>query len=127
MSREIAVGNALALIDSQFGRHTIMSSINRSLQCFAHGRQGDWEAICVDLDIAVQGESFEEVQQGLNEAVSSYIELVAKEGSTAREALLNRRAPWHVIAKLWIGLVISGVFDRREGEEQASFPLPCPA
>jgi hypothetical protein len=114
-------------MQSRYDTLPIMTAINRSLQCFAHGRQGDWEAICVDLDIAVQGESFEEVQQGLNQAVSSYIELVAKESSTAREALLNRRAPWHVIAKLWIGLVISGLLDRRKGEEQASFPLPCPA
>ena len=104
-----------------------MTSLKRSLQCFAHGRDGDWEAICVDLDIAVQGKSFGEVQQSLNEAVRSYVELVSLEDDSAKESLLNRRAPWHVTAKLWIGLVISGLMDGRRGEEQASFPLPCPA
>jgi predicted RNA binding protein YcfA (HicA-like mRNA interferase family) len=32
---------------------------------FARGRKGDWEAICINLDIAVQGGSFAEVQDGL--------------------------------------------------------------
>jgi hypothetical protein len=27
----------------------------RNFLCFAQGREGDWEAICVDFDIAAQG------------------------------------------------------------------------
>ncbi|MEO6717060.1 MAG: hypothetical protein ABIM50_07405 [Novosphingobium sp.] len=104
-----------------------MTTTNRSLQCFAHGRDGDWEAICIDLDIAVQGTSFQEVQSTLNDAVRSYASLVSNEDPVTRANLLNRKAPWHVIAKLWIGILISGILDGRRGEEQASFPLPCPA
>jgi predicted RNase H-like HicB family nuclease len=50
---------------------------SRSLHCYAEGRNGDWEAICLDLDIAVQGGSFEEVFGSLREAISLYLESVA--------------------------------------------------
>jgi len=33
----------------------------RRLLCFAQGTDGDWDAACPDLDIAVQGRSCEEV------------------------------------------------------------------
>ena len=35
--------------------------MDRMVRCYAKGHTGDWEAICLDLDIAVQGESFEDV------------------------------------------------------------------
>lgn len=68
----------------------------RRLQCFAHGRPGDWEAICTDLDLAVQGTSFEDVQRMLNEAVCSYVEDAMQESEETRRQLLKRRSPWHV-------------------------------
>ena len=45
----------------------------RALHCYAAGREGDWEAICLDLDISVQGASFEEVFRSLGKATSLYI------------------------------------------------------
>src|SRR6185503_2729656 len=33
----------------------------RRLLCFAQGTDGDWDAACADLDIAVQGGAYEEV------------------------------------------------------------------
>ena len=42
--------------------------------CFAKGRPGEWEAICLDYDIAVQGRSFEEVEKFLSEAIDDYVE-----------------------------------------------------
>ena len=38
-----------------------MGTMMKRLLCFAEGKEGDWEGICVDLDIAVQGASFNEV------------------------------------------------------------------
>jgi ribosomal protein L39E len=101
---------------------------NRTLLCIAKGHDGDWEAICLDLDIAVQGKSFAEVQGLLNEAVSTYIEDVAKEDAATRARLLNRRVP------LWVRLNYIGRFvwhalaarNRRDGL-QGSFEIPCPA
>lgn len=100
---------------------------SRSFLCYAHGRDGDWEAICVDLDVAVQGASFEEVQMLLNEAVAEYVDAAMFETPKVRAQLLNRKAPWHVSFKLWIGILISNLFNGQHREQQASFPVACPA
>jgi hypothetical protein len=98
-----------------------------SVRCFAHGRDADWEAICIDFDIAVQGRSFDEVKSLLNGAVQTYIQDACKEEPVVRDRLLNRRAPWHVRLALTARLVFFNVFDGRNGEAQASFPVACPA
>jgi len=101
----------------------------RKLMCCAHGRPGQWEAICLDLDIAVSGRSFDEVRASLNKAIEMYIEAACAEDPSAREKLLNRRVPlftrlrhlaycaWHVIRS-----------KKRTGDDlYASFDLTCPA
>jgi hypothetical protein len=95
---------------------------------YAHGRPGAWEAICVDLDIAVQGESFDEVRGVLNEAVVSYIQDALKETPKDRNRLLNRRAPF------WVKLKFAAIFiahissTRKNADElQAGFDIPCHA
>jgi hypothetical protein len=61
--------------------------------CFAHGRPGDWEGICLDFDIAVQGESFDEVRRALQAAVSDYVSAAMDEEPETREKLLKRSTP----------------------------------
>jgi predicted RNase H-like HicB family nuclease len=68
----------------------------RSLRCYAEGRDGDWEAICLDLDIAVQGNSFEEVFRSLQDAISLYLKSVTGLPPEERRDLLHRPAPFPV-------------------------------
>jgi predicted RNase H-like HicB family nuclease len=99
----------------------------RDVQCFARGREGDWEAICLDFDIAVQGVSFNEAREALEDAVASYVEAARQEDAQTRERLLNRRAPLRV-ALLWsIRVLASAWRARSNGEAAASFPVACPA
>ncbi|HXY58802.1 MAG TPA: hypothetical protein VEH76_09485 [Methylocystis sp.] len=99
----------------------------QNLVCFARGRDSDWEAICVDLDIAVQGQSFNEVRQALEEAVASYIEAAHAEDAESCARLLNRRAPLWVVL-LWTWRVLKSAWRTRAGgETSASFPVACPA
>lgn len=78
--------------------------MNMILRCYAEGSDRGWEAICLDLDIAVQGSSFEEVYKSLDEAVTQYVEYVSELPEPDRERLLARKAPladrlrflWHV-------------------------------
>lgn len=97
-----------------------------SFRCFAHGGNAGWEAMCVDLDIAVQGDSFDDVKQLLDHAVTDYIAAAKAEDAGTRAVLLNRRAPWWVVAGLTARLVAFNVFGRNR-EAQASFPVACPA
>ena len=104
-----------------------MAMRTASLLCFARGDASGWEAICVDFDIAVQGNSFDAVKALLGEAIASYAADAMCESSDVRARLLSRRAPLHVRLALTAQLIAFNLFRRRRDDARASFPLACPA
>ena len=97
----------------------------RILSCYAVHHKEGWEAICLDFDIAVQGESFSEVSQKLGEALRSYIEYIMTLPAEDRARFLARRAPWHVRAKFVIGVVLTKISQKHDSGGYQSFGLPC--
>ena len=65
----------------------------RPATCYAWGKPGDWAALCVDYDIAAQGESLEQVRRELADAVATWLEYVAELPAHEQTAFLNRKAP----------------------------------
>ena len=61
--------------------------------CVARWRRDQWEAFCLDFDIAVQGQSFDEVRVLLSEAVATYLQDAEAEGEPTRTTLLRRSVP----------------------------------
>ena len=49
---------------------------HRKFRCYVHGKDSEWEAICTDLDISVQGDSFEDAKSLLNEALVGFFEVL---------------------------------------------------
>lgn len=95
----------------------------RTLHCYAEGRDGTWEAICLDLDIAVQGRSFTDVYEGLHEAIVLYLESVESAPRAERARLLSRRAPLSVRLR-FLGLALRSFFTgRMDGGEHAEFTV----
>jgi len=74
--------------------------VNLAFRCYAYGSDGSWEAICVDLDIAVFGASFQEVEVSLDTCIQMYLEWVAELPEKEQPRFLTRRSPWYVRAKL---------------------------
>jgi hypothetical protein len=100
---------------------------NRTLHCYAEGRNGDWEAISLDLDIAVQGNSFEEVFSSLQNAISLYLESVTGLPPPERRALLHRLAPFPVRFK-FLTHALRGLFVATDGDRQRhQFTVPLAA
>jgi hypothetical protein len=100
---------------------------HRSLRCYAEGREGDWEAICLDLDIAVQGRSFEEVFRSLQEGISLYLESVADLPPEEGRDLLHRPAPFQVRFK-FLAHALRGLFPDSDGNRQRhQFTMPLAA
>jgi hypothetical protein len=97
------------------------------VQCFARGRPGDWEAMCVDLDISVQGSSFEEVKALLDQAVAGFVRDAQEEDERNAARLLRRRAPFHVRWKLAFQYLIHTLTTSPEDDCRAGFDLYCPA
>jgi hypothetical protein len=104
---------------------TVSDMSNRTLHCYAEGRDGEWEAICLDLDIAVQGRSFEEVFSSLREAVSLYLETVADLEPKEQRSLLRRSAPISVRLK-FLAHAVRGLFSDRQGQRH-QFTMPLAA
>lgn len=99
----------------------------RTLQCYAEGRDGGWEAICLDFDIAVQGRTFEEVFASLREAVTLYLESVADLPESERQRLLHRSAPLTTRLRL-LRQAARGLLGRDGGQTQHhQFTMPLAA
>ena len=106
--------------------------MNDLLTCFARGHRGHWEAICLDLNIAAQGESFQEVKDFLERSIDTYVKYAMKEDAATREQLLRRRAPFFNPVDWTAGFAIANVLGhrgRRAGniDESAAFAVPCHA
>lgn len=83
------------------------------LVCVVHRRSHDWEAICLDLDLAVQGGSWDEVLTTLNDSIRTYVETAMQETDPVRSRLLSRRTPfwtrarWRVQAAIYAATLIN--------------------
>ena len=100
--------------------------MTRALHCFAEGRDGDWEAVCLDLDIAVQGASFEDVFRSLPEAIDLYVEAATELPDEDRKRLLDRPAPLHVRLK-FLALAFKTLFREpaRQDKQYHQFTMPA--
>ncbi|ATQ67347.1 MULTISPECIES: hypothetical protein [Methylosinus] len=100
----------------------------RDLLCFARGHAGEWEGICLDFDLAVQGRSFDDIRRALEDAVADYVAAARDEDDATRDRLLSRRAPaW--VAFAWTARVLWSAWrrDASDGDTSATFPVACPA
>ena len=99
----------------------------RKLTCYAWGKPGDWEAICIDYDLAAQGDSFDEVRGELADAVETYLDYVSDLPENEQRAFLSRKAPLNLRLRLawaskisWI-LSVAKLTSDRKGLARARF------
>lgn len=98
----------------------------RILYCYASGHDGAWEAICLDLDIAVQGRSFEEASQRLKEAIALYLETVAELPEVERTAFLSRPVPFRTRLVFALEAFWSALRGTTNGDLKHQFTMPLP-
>lgn len=67
--------------------------MRRTFLCYAFNEGGVWEALCLDLDIAVHGHSFEQVDARLKAAIQEYLEALKNLPERDRKRLLSRKVP----------------------------------
>lgn len=107
-----------------------------TLECIAHGAGNRWEAICLDLDISVQGTSLNEVTRSLEESVVSYIKDACAEDAATTATMLARGVPFRVrmywALKLFFATMTGKRLGRgiKAGDQEPitiGFPVECPA
>jgi hypothetical protein len=114
---------ALALADRRDGTMVV--------QCFAQSDGELWEGFCIDFDLAVQGGSFEEVQESLHKAILMYVNsAIAEDSWDDRVRLFTRRAPLAVRLKWAFRQARAALARRKPGathqEVAMGFPVSCP-
>lgn len=98
----------------------------RTLRCYAEGEDGEWEAICLDLDIAVQGNSFEDVFGSLRQAVALYLRTVGDLPDEQQAPLLKRPVPFSVRLK-FLAYAARGLFSAEDDKQRHQFTMPVAA
>lgn len=78
------------------------------VRCFAEKRNGQWQAICLDFDLAAQGNSFEDAKHKLESQMYEYVyDALAGEDQAYAHQLLTRRAPYYLwLRYYWYSLLI---------------------
>jgi len=101
---------------------------DRTFLCYAEGLGDRWEAVCLDLDIAVQGCSFNDVQTRLTEAVGDYFAYVETLPPTERQTFYCRRVPF-LVRCCFIWRFLAGAWNARHdaGSGRGEFTIACPA
>ena len=94
----------------------------RTLRCLAEKRHGRWEALCIDLDIAVDAPTLAEARASLDEAVRLYVDSLSDLAPADRARLLRRSAPLKYLLRYWIVRLT-----HRNMGEHAGFTVPCAA
>lgn len=84
--------------------------MQNTVTCYAWGRAGDWEAICVDYDLAARGDSLAEVRRELDDAIETFLPRVAELPKAEQSRLLNRKSPLALRAKLAVLYRLSRLF-----------------
>ena len=64
------------------------------LRCYGERKGHVWQAFCIDLGLATQGESFQEARDKLHGQIASYMqEALAGEDREYADQLLSRKSP----------------------------------
>jgi len=91
----------------------IVSGADRTalvLRYYIEGSGHSWQGICVDLDIAAQGESLAEVQTVLEDMVTAYLQTAMTYSGEERHRLLNRKSPLLVRLKFAANFFSASLF-----------------
>ena len=73
------------------------------LRCYAEQKQGHWQAFCLDLGLAAQGESEAEACGRLNAMMREYLyDALAGEDRQYAEYFLTRKAPFFQWLKYYL-------------------------
>jgi hypothetical protein len=70
-----------------------MKSPDLIIRCYAKHTGNYWVAVCIDLCLAAQADSFEEAKQKLQAQIVAYVEEALTVDRAFAAELLNRKAP----------------------------------
>jgi hypothetical protein len=84
-----------------------MKPTDLKLRCYAEQEENNtWFAICIDLNLAAQADTFEEVRAELHKMVRDYVMEALTVDAQHIEDLIPRHAPWPFLLRYyWLSLL----------------------
>ena len=83
--------------------------VSTILKCYLWRSDNELEALCVDFDIAAQGETYEEAFEQLKGAIETYVEYVHSLPQHEHLKFFTRRSPLALRIKLALFSKITGL------------------
>jgi len=101
------------------------------VSCYVEGRGDVWEGVCLDFDLAVHGQSFNEVSRKLDTAIQEYVSYARSLPEEDCKRLLTRHVPLSVTLKFMAQLFVTWLFRSRgggsNGKHWNAYTIPCSA
>lgn len=85
----------------------------KTLRCMAYQQDGVFVAVCLDLSLAAQADTMQEVMVKLEEQIKDYLLEASSEPEYARQ-LLSRKAPASMWFKYWLIALKIKLFSRKQ-------------
>lgn len=82
--------------------------MSQGFKCYAYRNGKGWSAICTDLDIAVDGKSFEDTKESLTVSIELYLDGIDELPQEEQRRFLTRKSPLHLRAKLAVLNAVHG-------------------
>lgn len=96
------------------------------VRCFAEKKDGVWQAVCIDLNLAAQDHSFEKVRRKLNSQIADYVyDATVGVDSEFADQLLRRKAPLPLQAKYYWFYALDRCMHLKNGVHRF-FSVPMP-
>jgi predicted RNase H-like HicB family nuclease len=93
-----------------------LTSADLVVRGFAEKADGQWQAVCVDLCLAAQGDTFEEARAKLHGMLAEYVwDALAGEDRPFADQLLRRRAPLGILVRYHALRLLDKIGGLREG------------
>ena len=104
-----------------------MKPVQLFLRCYAEQlSDGQWQAFCLDLTLAAQGDSYQDVRRKLNDMAKEYVfDALAGADKEFAFSLLCRRAPFKYWAKFYFLVLLHKLGMVRDGMNRLFCP-PMP-
>jgi hypothetical protein len=78
------------------------------LRCYAEREGGQWVAVCVDLNLAAQADTFKQAQAKLAAQIRWYVyDALAGDDRVFADALIKRTAPLSIMLRYHLLIVMS--------------------
>lgn len=96
------------------------------VRCFARVKDGQWQAFCIDFDLAAQGDSFEDVRAKLEDQIVEYVnDALVGEDREHAAYLMTRKAPLSLRLAYHLGGLFHSFSKTKDGICRAFMePLP---